>query len=87
MFLVRLGVYTVNVCVFYSYSLVGKLTAFLQIQEFRFKEVDGPTNDSKKRDEDLGKVTKDFMEQYTLPTDTNQLPNLPSRHDVESWCP
>jgi hypothetical protein len=25
------------------------------------------------------------MEQYKLLTDTNQLPNLPSRNDVETW--
>ncbi len=25
------------------------------------------------------------MEQYTLPTDTNELPNLPTRSDVETW--
>ncbi len=29
------------------------------------KEVGRPTNDSKKRDESFGKVTKTFMEQYT----------------------
>ena len=32
--LVRLGVYIVNWCAFYSYRLIGKLTAFLQLQEF-----------------------------------------------------
>ncbi len=32
--LVRLGVYTVNLCSFYFYRLIGKLTAFLQLQEF-----------------------------------------------------
>ena len=32
--LVRLGGYIVNLCEFYSYSLIGKLTVFLQIQEF-----------------------------------------------------
>ena len=34
--LVRLVVYIVNWCVFYSYWLIGKLTAFLQIQEFSY---------------------------------------------------
>jgi hypothetical protein len=32
--LVRLGGYIVNLCVFYFYKLIGKLTAFLQLQEF-----------------------------------------------------
>jgi hypothetical protein len=32
--LVRLGGYIVNLCVFYSYRLIGKVTAFLQFQEF-----------------------------------------------------
>ncbi len=30
-------------------------------------------------------MTNVFMEQYTLPTDTNELPNLPTRSDVETW--
>jgi hypothetical protein len=34
--LVRLGGYIVNLCVFYSNRLIGKLTAFWQLQEFRF---------------------------------------------------
>jgi hypothetical protein len=29
--LVRLGGYIVNLCVFYFYKLIGKLTAFLQL--------------------------------------------------------
>jgi hypothetical protein len=32
--LVRLGGYIVNLCDFYFYKLIGKLTAFLQLQEF-----------------------------------------------------
>jgi hypothetical protein len=32
--LVRLGGYIVNLSDFYSYRLIGKLTAFLQLQEF-----------------------------------------------------
>ena len=32
--LVRLGVSTVNLCVFSFYKLIGKLTTFLQLQEF-----------------------------------------------------
>jgi hypothetical protein len=32
--LVRLGGYRVNLCAFYSNWLIGKLTAFLQLQEF-----------------------------------------------------
>ena len=31
---VRLEGYTVNLCVFYFYKLIGKLTASLKIQEF-----------------------------------------------------
>jgi hypothetical protein len=50
-----------------------------------YKHVGRPTQDSQKRDEDLDKVTNVFMEQYTLPTDTNELPNLPTRNDVETW--
>ena len=60
---------------------------FFQIQ-FRvpgYKHVDRPTHDSQKREEALEKVTNVFMEQYTLPTDTNELPNLPTRIDVETW--
>jgi hypothetical protein len=41
-----------------------------------YKHVGRPTQDSQKRDEVLDKVTNVFMEQYTLPTDTNELPNL-----------
>jgi hypothetical protein len=50
-----------------------------------YKLVGRPTQDSQKRDEVLDKVTNVFMEQYTLPTDTNELPNLPTRIDVETW--
>ena len=32
--LVRPGGYTVNLCAFYFYNLIGKLTASLQLQEF-----------------------------------------------------
>jgi hypothetical protein len=32
--LVRLGGYTVNLCTFYFYKLIGKLTSSLQLQEF-----------------------------------------------------
>ena len=32
--LVRLGVSTVNLCAFSFYRFIGKLTAFLQLQEF-----------------------------------------------------
>ena len=35
LFLVRLGAYTANLSVFYFYRLIGKLTDFLQLQEFR----------------------------------------------------
>ncbi len=35
LFLIRLGVYIVNLCVFYFVRLVEKLTVFLEIQDFR----------------------------------------------------
>jgi len=35
-FLVRLGGYIVNLSDFYSDRLIGKLTVFLQLQEFSF---------------------------------------------------
>ncbi len=35
--LVRLGDYIVNLSDFYSYRLIGKLTAFLQLQEFSLR--------------------------------------------------
>jgi hypothetical protein len=35
--LVRLGGYIVNLSDFFSYSLIGKLTAFLQLQEFSLR--------------------------------------------------
>ena len=38
-FLVRLSVYIVNLCVFYSYILIGKLTAFLYLQEFNLRDL------------------------------------------------
>jgi hypothetical protein len=50
-----------------------------------YKHVDRPTHDSQKREEGLEKVTNVFMEQYTLPTDTNEIPNLPTRDDVKTW--
>ena len=37
--LVRLGGYIVNLSDFYSYSLIGKLTAFLKLQEFRLHKM------------------------------------------------
>ncbi len=43
--LVRLGGYIVNLCDFYFYKIIGKLTGFLQIQEFslRNQTVDSST--------------------------------------------
>ena len=40
LFLVRLGGYIVNLCDFYSYKFIGKLTDFFttQSQEFRFRK-------------------------------------------------
>jgi hypothetical protein len=37
--LVRLGAYTTNLCVFYFYKFIGKLVAFLQFQEFSFRNL------------------------------------------------
>ena len=34
LWLVRLDGYTVNLCLFYFYRFIGKLTDFLQLQEF-----------------------------------------------------
>jgi hypothetical protein len=48
------------------------------------KEVVRPTHDSIKRQQAPTKVTNDFMVQYTIPIDTNQLSKLPSRTDVEA---
>ena len=39
--LVRLGGYIVNLCAFYFYRLIGKLTAFLQLQEFSLRNPTG----------------------------------------------
>jgi hypothetical protein len=50
-----------------------------------YKQVVRPRHDSQKREEALEKVTNVFMEQYTLPTDTNEIPNLPTRDDVKTW--
>ncbi len=36
--LVRLGVYIVNLTDFYSYRIIGKLTAFLHLQEFSLRK-------------------------------------------------
>ncbi len=37
--LVRPGDYIVTLCVFYFYKLIGKLTAFLQLQEFSLRNM------------------------------------------------
>jgi hypothetical protein len=37
--LVRLGGYIVNLSDFYSYRLIGRLTAFLQLQEFSLRNL------------------------------------------------
>ncbi len=49
MLIVRLGDYIVNSCDFYSYRLIGKLTAFLQVQEFIFRKptVTSSTSDTR----------------------------------------
>ena len=50
-----------------------------------YEVVGRPTQDSIKREEALTTVTNAFMAKYTIPTDTNELPKLPSRDDVETW--
>jgi hypothetical protein len=44
--LVRLGGYTVNVCAFYFYKLIGKLNASFQLQEFRLRNTTVTTSTS-----------------------------------------
>jgi hypothetical protein len=39
MYLVRLGGYIVNLSAFYFYRLIGKLAAFLQLQEFSLRNM------------------------------------------------
>ena len=50
-----------------------------------YKVVGRPTQVSIQREEALTTVTNAFMAQYTIPIDTNQLPKLPTRDDVETW--
>ncbi len=38
LFVVRVGGYIVNLLDFHSYRVIGKLTAFLQLQEFIFRK-------------------------------------------------
>ena len=56
-----------------------------QFRVSEYKQVSRPTHDSQKREEVVEKVTNVFMVQYTLPTDTNELPNVPTRNDEETW--
>ena len=42
--LVRLGGYIVKLCDFYFYKLIGKLTAFLQLQEFSLRNLPVPSS-------------------------------------------
>ena len=44
-----------------------------------YKDVGRPTHDSIKREQALTKVTNVFMAQYRIPTDTNELPKLPTK--------
>ena len=39
LWLVRLGAYTPNLCGFYFYKLIGKVTAFLKLQEFSLRKL------------------------------------------------
>jgi hypothetical protein len=50
-----------------------------------YKVVVSQRQDSIKREEALTTVTNAFMGQYNIPIDTNELPKLPSRDDVETW--
>ena len=43
------------------------------------EEVGRPRHDSIKREQVLTKVTNVFMTQYSIPTDTNELPKLPTK--------
>jgi hypothetical protein len=54
---------------------------------YQFQSIDskGEERQEEEPNQDLPKVTNSFMEQYTLPTDTNQLLNLPIRNDAETW--
>ncbi len=56
-----------------------------QFRVSSYKTVGRATHDSQKREDSVEKVTNVFMEQYTLPTDTNEIPNLPTRDDVKTW--
>jgi hypothetical protein len=56
-----------------------------QFRVSAYKPVGRPTHDSQKREDAVEKVTNVFMEQYTLPRDTNEIPNLPTRDDVKTW--
>ena len=47
--LVRLGGYIGNLYAFYSYRLIGKLTAFLQLQEFSLRNLTVDTSTSAAR--------------------------------------
>jgi hypothetical protein len=47
--LVRLGDYTVNLSDYYSYRLIEKLAAFLQLQEFSLRNLTGDTSSSAAR--------------------------------------
>ena len=44
-----------------------------------YKDVGRPTHDSIKREQALTKVTNVFMTQYSIPTDTHELPKLPTK--------
>jgi hypothetical protein len=75
-----------NLCDFYSYKLIGKLTVFLKVQEVDSVQSGGQTDTSFNptgRSSDT--VTNTFMTQYTIPIDTNQLSKLPTRDDVGTW--
>jgi hypothetical protein len=44
LFLVRLGGYIVNLCVFYFYELIGKMTFILHLQEFILRNMTVPSS-------------------------------------------
>jgi hypothetical protein len=67
-FLVRLGGYIVNVSGFYSNSLIGKLTNFLQLQEFSSLNltVDTSTSDTRQSTHYFNRVWTTFSTRLNL---------------------
>jgi hypothetical protein len=66
--LVCLGGYIVNLCDFYSYRLIGKLTAFLQLQEFilRILPVDSFTSAARRSPRSLNQGSATSLQRLQL---------------------